>query len=123
MFKGYPDVIVCRVQNAQVPAFIAIVRDDGSAVYKALGGASANVTKDRVLHREGAKDCDGKTIDQLVKDGQTRDLKSWMCPDRETNPAGRSGHTAGRACGGLAKARSIRFPVGIPERAARRRRP
>ena len=75
MFKGFPDVIVCRVQNAQVPAFIAIVRDDGSAVYKALGGASANVTKDRVLHREGAKDCDGKTIDQLVKDGQTRELK------------------------------------------------
>jgi hypothetical protein len=75
MFKGFPDVIVCRVQNAQVVAFIAIVRDDGSAVYKALGGASATVTKDRVLHREGAKDCNGKTLDQLAKDGQTRDLK------------------------------------------------
>jgi hypothetical protein len=39
MFKGYPDVIICRQQNAQVTGFIAIVRDDGSAVYKALGAA------------------------------------------------------------------------------------
>jgi hypothetical protein len=32
------------------------------------------VTKDRVVHRQGVKDCDGKTLDQLIKDGQTRDL-------------------------------------------------
>jgi hypothetical protein len=74
IFKGYPDVIVCRVNNTQAAVYIANVNDDGSAVYKTLGDAFATVTADRVFHREGAKDCDGKTIDQLKKDGQAREL-------------------------------------------------
>ena len=75
MFEGYPDVIICRAENVRAPTYIAFVNDDGSAVYKTLGDAYATVTPDHVYHRQGVKDCDGKTLDQLVKDGQTREFK------------------------------------------------
>jgi hypothetical protein len=75
MFAGYPDVIVCSVPGAKVPNYISAVRDDGSAIYKPLAAASfATVAADHVFHLEGSKDCDGKSLDQLRKDGQTRDL-------------------------------------------------
>jgi hypothetical protein len=48
------------------------MNDDGSAVDKTLGNAYTTATPDRVFHRAGAKDCDGKTLEQLEQDGQTR---------------------------------------------------
>jgi hypothetical protein len=62
--------------DAQVPNCIAGVRDDGSAIYKPLAAANyATLSPDHVFHLEGAKDCDGKSLDQLKKDGRTRDLR------------------------------------------------
>lgn len=72
IFKGYPDAIICRGGDVRAVGYIAQLRDDGSAVYSALGDAYATVTPDGVFHREGAKDCDGKTLEQLQQDGQTR---------------------------------------------------
>ena len=73
MFKGYPDAIICNEGAARVVAYISAVMNDGSAVYT-LAQGSAKVTPDNIFHRKGVKDkdCDGKSLDQLEKDGQTR---------------------------------------------------
>jgi hypothetical protein len=42
----------------------------------ALGGEFATVTPDGVLHREGAADCNGKTLEELIDAGQTRETHS-----------------------------------------------
>jgi hypothetical protein len=73
MFKGYPDAIVCHSGDSRVVAYLAGVKDDGSALYKPLlAEFYATVTPDHIFHHQGTKDCDGKSIDQLQKDGQTR---------------------------------------------------
>lgn len=41
-------------------------------MFTALGEEFATVPPDRILHREGASDCNGKSLDQLKRDGQTR---------------------------------------------------
>ena len=77
MFKGYPDAIICHAGDSRVIAYLASVKDDGSAVYKPLvAEIYATVTPDHVFHHPGTKDCDGKSIDQLAKDGQTRAFSS-----------------------------------------------
>lgn len=74
IFKDYPVVIVCRVLDMSFAVYIDRVKDDGSAIYKTLDqNGLATVTPDHVLHRAGAKDCDGKTFEQLRQDGQTRE--------------------------------------------------
>ncbi|MCP4382963.1 MAG: hypothetical protein GY798_16340 [Hyphomicrobiales bacterium] len=70
IIEGYPDVVVCRSQDARTAVYLHQVRDDGSAVYMTLGEGFATVSPDGIFSREGAKDCDGKTLEQLEKDGQ-----------------------------------------------------
>jgi hypothetical protein len=73
MFKGYPDAIICRAGDSRVVLYLAGIKDDGSALYKPpLAEFYATVTPDHIFHHQGAKDCDGKSTDQLEKDGQTR---------------------------------------------------
>src|SRR6516164_4377342 len=77
MIKGYPDAIICHPGNSRVIAYLDDVKDDSSALYKPLLAETyATVTPDHILHYHGAKDCDGKSIDQLEKDGQTRTFGS-----------------------------------------------
>jgi hypothetical protein len=77
MFKGYPDVIICHAGDSRVIAYLAGLKDDGSALYKPLlAEFYGTVTPDHIFHHQGTKDCDGKSIDQLEKDGQTRTLGS-----------------------------------------------
>jgi hypothetical protein len=73
MIEGFPDVVICRAGDMQTVGYLHRVMDDGSAVYMALGGEFATVTPDRILHREGASNCDGKSLEQLEQDGQTRE--------------------------------------------------
>jgi hypothetical protein len=75
ILKGYPDAIVCRVADAKVVVYIAGVKDDGSAIYRTSTDIYATITSDHVFHHEGAKDCDGKSIEQLEKAGQTRQFQ------------------------------------------------
>jgi hypothetical protein len=73
VFAGYPDVVICSVGQSKEASYIATVRDDGSAIYRPLAATNFDtVTPDHVFHHQGAKDCDGKSIEQLKKDGQTR---------------------------------------------------
>lgn len=72
IFEGYPDAIVCRIADKQAVVYISILQDDGSAVYETLSKEVARVTPDRVFHRPNAKDCDGKTLEQLQQEGKTR---------------------------------------------------
>ena len=77
MFKGYPDAIVCRAGDSRVVAYLAAVKDDGSALYKPpLADFYATVTTDHIVHHPGNKDCDGKSLSQLEKDDQTRTFGS-----------------------------------------------
>ena len=77
MIKGYPDAIICHPGNSRVIAYLDDVKDDSSALYKPLLAETyATVTPDHILHYQGTKDCDGKSIDQLEKDGQTRKFGS-----------------------------------------------
>jgi hypothetical protein len=76
IFEGYPDAIICKGPNFRAIGYISQVRDDGSAVYMSLTQAFGIVTPDRVFHREGLKDCDGKTLEQLKQEGKTRGFKS-----------------------------------------------
>jgi len=76
MIKGYPDTILCRGGDTRGIAYIAGVKDDGSAVYRVLSAEIyLTVTPDRVVHHHGSKDCDGKSLDQLAKDGQTGNFR------------------------------------------------
>jgi len=77
MLKGYPDAIVCNAGDSRIVAYLAAVKDDGSALYKPpLADIYVTVTPDHILHHPGTKDCDGKSISQLEKDGQTRTFGS-----------------------------------------------
>jgi hypothetical protein len=77
MLKGYPDAIICHAGDSRLIAYLAVVKDDGSALYKPLlADFYATVTPDHVFHHQGTKDCDGKSIAELEKDGQTRELGS-----------------------------------------------
>jgi len=77
MVTGYPDAIICHAGDSRVVAYLAAVKDDGSALYKPLlAEFYATVTPDHIFHHQGTKDCDGKSLSQLEKDGQTRTLGS-----------------------------------------------
>lgn len=75
IFEGYPDAIVCRGAKSVAVGYIDHLNDDGSAVYSTFGRATGTFTPDHVFHREGSKDCDGKTLEQLKQEGKTREFK------------------------------------------------
>lgn len=72
IFRNYPDVIICAIPDGHLAMYVAAVEADGSALYRSLGNAFATVTPDRVVHHPGSKDCDGRTLDQIIKDNQAR---------------------------------------------------
>jgi hypothetical protein len=74
IIDGYPDVVVCRSGDFQAIAYLHRVNDDKSAIYMTLGEQFATVTPDGIFHRDGVPDCDGKSLQQLEQDGQTRNL-------------------------------------------------
>ena len=72
--EGYPDVVICRSGDKRTVTYLHRVNDDGSATYMTLGDQFATVTPDGIFRRDGAADCDGKSLEQLEQDDQTRDL-------------------------------------------------
>ena len=75
MIPGYPDVIICSTPAAKFILRLEKVFADGSAAYSAnVTTGVAMVSPDGVFNRRGQNDCHGKTLDQLKRDGQTRDL-------------------------------------------------
>ena len=75
MIAGYPDIIICTTKGAKFVLRLEKVMADGSAAYSAnvTTGVSI-VSPEGVFNRRGQNDCHGKTLDQLKRDGQTRDL-------------------------------------------------
>ncbi|MEP0322709.1 hypothetical protein [Bauldia litoralis] len=65
IIEGYPDTLVCRIGAERIVGYLHKVNDDGSAIYLTLAQAFATVTPDGVVHRDGANDCDGKTLEEL----------------------------------------------------------
>ncbi len=75
MIPGYPDVIICTTAGAKFILRLEKVMADGSAAYSAnVTSGVAMVSPEGVFNRQGQNDCHGKTLDQLKRDGQTRDL-------------------------------------------------
>ena len=75
MISGYPDVIICTTKGAKFILRLEKVMVDGSAAYSAnVTSGVAIVSPEGVFNRPGQNDCHGKTLDQLKRDGQTRDL-------------------------------------------------
>ncbi len=74
IIDGYPDVVICRAGDFRVIGYLHRVNDDKSAIYMTLGEQFATVTPDGIFHRDGIPDCDGKSLQQLEEDGQTREL-------------------------------------------------
>ena len=74
MLDGYPDVIICQVTDFKELSYLHRVNEDGSAMYMTLGQQLATLTSDGTFQREGVPDCNGKSLEQLEKDGQTRDI-------------------------------------------------
>ena len=75
MIPGYPDVIICTTAGGKFVLRLEKVSADGSAAYSAnVTSGVAVVSPEGVFNRPGQNDCHGKTLDQLRRDGQTRDL-------------------------------------------------
>ena len=75
MIPGYPDVIICSTAGSKFVLRLEKVSADGSAAYSAnVTSGVAVVSPEGVFNRPGQNDCHGKTLDQLKRDGQTRDL-------------------------------------------------
>jgi hypothetical protein len=73
---GRLTAIICHPGNLRAIAYLDDVKDDGSALYKPLLAQTyATVTPDRILHYQGVKDCDGKSIDQLKKRWADTDIR------------------------------------------------
>ena len=75
VIEGFPDIIVCgRADGGKVVLTIMRTFADGSAVYRGPGNNVAKVGADSVMRREGAPDCNGKTLEQLRSEGKAFDL-------------------------------------------------
>ncbi len=73
--EGFPDMIVCnKAGGGKVVLTIMQTFADGSAAYRGRGNNVAIVGADSVIRREGAADCNGKTLEQLRSEGKTFDL-------------------------------------------------
>jgi hypothetical protein len=72
IFKNFPDVVICTEGDDRTAFYIGFAKADGSVLYRTPGQDYVTVTPDHVLHHHGSKDCDGETLEQLEKDGQTR---------------------------------------------------
>lgn len=74
-----PDAIVCVLGKGKLVVYAARRLDDGSALYEPLEREfSAVITIDAkgVLHWANRPDCDGKSVEQLRRDGQAVDFAS-----------------------------------------------
>ncbi len=75
VIEGFPDIIVCdRAGGGKVVLTIVQTFADGSAAYRGRGNNVAIVGADGVMRREGAPDCNGKTLEQLRSEGKAFDL-------------------------------------------------
>ncbi len=68
----YPYVIVCEFNGVRHFAYLDRVESDGGAVYVTPSGKTGIVPKDGALSRVGnvAGNCEGKTLKELVANGQ-----------------------------------------------------
>jgi hypothetical protein len=68
-------MIVCnKAGGGKVVLTIMQTFADGSAAYRGRGNNVAIVGADSVIRREGAVDCNGKTLEQLRGEGKAFDL-------------------------------------------------
>ena len=80
MFKNVPDAIVCNIYTVNDPnlsgdiVFYLDVRfDDGRLRYRNLGSPvlQISVDTDGVITAGGLKECEGKTLDEIEKEGRS----------------------------------------------------
>ncbi len=75
VIEGLPDIIVCeKADGGKIVLTIIQTFADGSVAYRGRGNNVAIVGADGVMRREGAPDCNGKTLEQLRSEGKAFDL-------------------------------------------------
>ncbi len=74
MIEGFPDVIICPRGDMNRIVYLDRTFTDGRALYRTLNDQVVEVGTDRVFRRENEPGCDGKTLDELRANGQTRTL-------------------------------------------------
>ena len=75
IIERFPDIIVCNKANGgKVVLTIMPTFTDGSAAYRGPGNNVIKVGADSVIRREGAPDCNGKTLEQLRSEGRAFDV-------------------------------------------------
>ena len=82
IFENYPDVIVCNASVGTSPGLSGDVvfyldarYDDGRVRYKALGLPVLQLTVDsNGVIAEGPKECAGKTLEEIEKEGRALHL-------------------------------------------------
>jgi hypothetical protein len=75
VIEGFPDIIVCnKGSGGKIVLTIVQTFADGSAAYRGRGNTVAIVGVDSVIRREGAADCNGKSLGQLRSEGKAFDF-------------------------------------------------
>ena len=75
VIEGFPDIIVCnKTAGGKVILRIMQTFADGSAAYRGPGNNVVIVSTDSVMRREGAPDCNGKTLEQLRGESKAFDI-------------------------------------------------
>lgn len=74
IIPGYPDIIICTTPVASFIFHLQRVENDGSATYM-TEKAIVSVGSDGIFRRDGENDCDGKSLETLKRDGQTRNVQ------------------------------------------------
>ncbi|MEM7021992.1 MAG: hypothetical protein AAF637_05285 [Pseudomonadota bacterium] len=70
--NSHPHVLVCEIKGTRHFAYLTRIDADGQAVYMTQSGQAAIVPDGGAVTREGAisGSCSGKTLEELVADGQ-----------------------------------------------------
>ena len=71
VFSGYPDIIVCQAPNFRIAFYIDRKDNDGVVWYKTMERQVAKIDKQSIFRREHGSDCNGKTLEELRKEGKT----------------------------------------------------
>lgn len=74
IFTGFPDGIVCKAPKFKIVFYVDRQDGDGVVWYKTMERQVAKIDKQGVFRRQNGRDCNGKTVEQLRKQGKTFDV-------------------------------------------------
>ena len=74
IFSGFPDVIVCTPQKWKIVFYVDRQDDDGVVWYRTMERQVSQIDKQGIFRRKNGPDCNGKSVEQLRKEGKAFDV-------------------------------------------------